>query len=981
MKMILKNTVSNFLFSLFVIGVLCSVSGIAFSQCSTTTAPVYSNSCSSEYYKIITATGSAGVTSTINYAGTSCSGTYYSYYGLPLGPQGIFTPLGATINVNIKKATGYNAYVTIYVDWNNDGIYETTELAGTQLFFSTTTSTQTYTFTVPATGVVTATNLHMRIMLSELTTGAPCTANYGETCDYFLNVNCSAPTISVSPSSGSICNGGSGILLTASGAGTGGTYTWSPSTGLSASTGASVMAAPGSATTYTITGTSAAGCSGAANATVSINPVPSTIVTPSGPLNFCTGGSVSLSTPLVAGYSYQWFNNTASISGATNASYTAVLSGNYTVEVTNTFGCSATSTVTTVSADPLPSAINGPVTVCQGVNITLTDNVSGGMWSSSNTAIASIGSFSGTVLGVSGGTTVISYTSGTCTPVTTVVTVYPVDPVLGALSVCSGLTTALSDAIAGGTWTSSNTGVAIIGSSTGFITGLIAGTSTIVYQGPAGCVTSVVLTVDLSPVAISGTTTLCYGNASPFTDGTTGGIWSSSNTIIATIGSANGIANGVTPIGGTATISYTMPVTGCNAFTTLTVNPAPGIISGSLSVCTGLTTSLSDAPGGGSWSCNDPLGGPVDPASGIVTGNINGTDVITYTLSTDCYATAVVTINSSPLAITGNFSLCVGASSMLSDAVPGGTWTTTNTTVATIGSSSGFISSLSAGTAVVSYILSTGCSASVVISVNPIPLPISGSMMSCTGYFVSLSDASGGGIWSSGNTVVATIGSTSGLIDAISTGYTTITYTFSSTGCYVGAIYSVNPSPAAIDGTPGICSGLIATFADLSFGGIWSSSNTGIATVGSTTGIVEGINPGTAEIIYALPTTCFTTYPVTIAASPTPVAGPSSVCHSYTISLSDGISFGTWNVTPGSGTADITASGVLTGLNEGGVLCLILLLVALPLRELSLLILYRLLSLVSVIFAGVPALYSQMLHRVARGVVVIPLLPYPLLVS
>jgi len=911
---------SNFLFSLLMMVVLCSVSDVAFSQCSTATGPVYSNSCSSEYYKVITATGSAGVSSTINYSGTSCGGTYYSYYDVPLGPQGIIAPLGATINVFIKKATGYNSYVSIYVDWNNDGIYETTELAGTQLFFSTGTSTQTYIFTVPTTGVVAGVNLHMRIMLSELTGGAPCTANYGETCDYFLNVNCAAPIISVSPGSGGICSGGPGISLAASGAGTGGTYAWSPSTGLSATTGATVIAMPLTATTYTVTGTSTAGCSGTSTATVSINPAPSPIITPSGPLNFCAGSSVMLNTPFVATYSYQWYNNVVSVPGATNASYTAAISGNYTVLVANSFGCSATSTIATVSVDPAPSAINGPATVCQGANITLTDDVTGGAWGSNNTAVASVGLINGTVSAVSGGTAIITYTSGICTPVTTEVTVYPVGPILGAPVLCSGLTTSLSDAIVGGTWTSSNTGVALIGSSTGFISGLTNGISTIVYQFSTGCTSSTVLSVNLSPVAISGTTTLCHGTASTFIDGTSGGTWSSSNISVATIGSITGIADAVSATGGTTVISYTIPSTGCNAVATLTVNPGPGAISGALTVCSGLTTSLSDAPIGGTWSCNDPLGGPVDPVSGIVSGYLSGTDVITYTLPAGCYATAVVTINSSPLAITGNFGLCSGSSTILSDAVPGGTWSSSSATVASIGSVSGTVSSLSVGSTVVSYILSSGCNAAVVISVNPVPLPISGTLKSCTGYFVPLTDASGDGAWSSSNTSVATVGSSSGLVDAVVSGFATIRYSFNSTGCSVSAVYTVNPSPDSITGVPGICAGLASAFADLTAGGIWSSSNTGVATVGSSSGSVEGVNPGTATIVYTLPTTCSTTYPVTIATPPTPMEGPSTVCHSYTIVLSDGTLPGTWSVTPISGTAAITSSGVLTGLDAGFVI-------------------------------------------------------------
>jgi hypothetical protein len=71
-----------------------------------------------------------------------------------------------------------------------------------------------------------------------------------------------------------ICAGQS-VVLTASGADT---YVWSPSTGLSSTTGNVVTASPLSSTTYTVTGTAANGCSGTDDVTVVVNPTPNTSV-------------------------------------------------------------------------------------------------------------------------------------------------------------------------------------------------------------------------------------------------------------------------------------------------------------------------------------------------------------------------------------------------------------------------------------------------------------------------------------------------------------------------------------------------------------------------------------------------------------------------------------------------------------------------------------------------------------------------------
>lgn len=72
-----------------------------------------------------------------------------------------------------------------------------------------------------------------------------------------------------------ICEGSS-TTLTATG---GATYAWSPATGLSATTGSSVVATPVLTQIYTVTGTDANGCTNTDNVTVTVNPVPTISVT------------------------------------------------------------------------------------------------------------------------------------------------------------------------------------------------------------------------------------------------------------------------------------------------------------------------------------------------------------------------------------------------------------------------------------------------------------------------------------------------------------------------------------------------------------------------------------------------------------------------------------------------------------------------------------------------------------------------------
>jgi len=75
--------------------------------------------------------------------------------------------------------------------------------------------------------------------------------------------------VTVTPASSTLCTGES-VALTASSPTPGLTYTWSPATGLSATTGATVTATPGSTQTYTVSGSDGS-CSASANAVITVN--------------------------------------------------------------------------------------------------------------------------------------------------------------------------------------------------------------------------------------------------------------------------------------------------------------------------------------------------------------------------------------------------------------------------------------------------------------------------------------------------------------------------------------------------------------------------------------------------------------------------------------------------------------------------------------------------------------------------------------
>ncbi len=113
-----------------------------------------------------------------------------------------------------------------------------------------------------------------------------------------ITVN-SQPTVSVTPSVASICQGDS-VLLTASGAVS---FHWSPAAGLSTTSGASVYAAPLSTTTYTVVGNNNNGCTDTTTVTVNVSTAVQVTVSPAAD-SICPGASVTLTASGAA--NYQW---------------------------------------------------------------------------------------------------------------------------------------------------------------------------------------------------------------------------------------------------------------------------------------------------------------------------------------------------------------------------------------------------------------------------------------------------------------------------------------------------------------------------------------------------------------------------------------------------------------------------------------------------------------------------------------------------
>jgi len=518
-----------------------------------------------------------------------------------------------------------------------------------------------------------------------------------------------AETVVTSPAAitgtSTICSGSTSTLSNTVGGGT-----WSSAnTSIATISGAGVMTGvTGGTTTITYNNS---GCVATTSAT--IQALPSAI---SGATAVCLG-STSTMTNTVSGGTWVSSNTAAGTINAATGVLTAVAVG--TTNISYTTGCGSATPVT-VTVQQAPAALAGLSSVCAGNTITLTESVPSGSWSSSNSSLATVSG--GVVTGVAAGSVTISYTlTNSCGTqyATKVITVNPASiasAISGSATICTGSTVTLTDTAAGGSWTSSNTGIATVNSSTGVVTPVAAGSVTISYTTSCASLATKAETVVTSPAAITGTSTICSGTTSTLANTVGGGTWSSNNTSVATI-SGTGLMTGVAA--GSATITYNN--SGCVTTTTANVIASPSSITGTTTFCQGSTTALSNTANGGTWSSSNTGVAAVDAATGVVTGVATGSATISYSTGCGSIPTVAVTIQHAATAITGGSSICAGTSVTLSESIPSGTWSSSNTSVATV-DASGVVTGIASGVDTISYTLINSCGTSIVTQAIPVNL-------------------------------------------------------------------------------------------------------------------------------------------------------------------------------------------------------------------------------------------------------------------
>ena len=645
------------------------------------------------------------------------------------------------------------------------------------------------------------------------------------------------PNVYMISAGGSYCAGGPGVDLTLSGSDVGVNYQlYNGSTatgGLIAGTGLTptdlgFQLAAGTYTVLAINATTFCENNMTGTATITINPLP-TIFTVTGGGSYCAGGTgvhVGLSNSTV-GVSYQLYDgatlmNTMAGTGAALDFGLETAAGTYTVLATNTttFCTNNMSGSAIVVINPLPTAytVTGGGAYCAGgtgVHVGLSNSDLGINYQLYDgatlvTTVAGIGGALDFGLQTAAGTYAVvgtNATTGCINPMTgnAIITINPLPnayTVLGGGSYCAG---------------GAGEDVSLSWSDVG-----------VNYQ------------VYVSGTPIGG---IVPGIGAPLDFG-----------VFATAGNYLVVATNTT--------------TGCmnqmSGSATIVINPLPAAITGTTSICVNATTTLTDATAGGTWSSNDMTIATIDPSLGLMTGVASGITTITYTLPTTCAATTPVIINALPVvaAISGVTNECVGFGNILTDASGGGVWSSTDGTIATIDPVSGTVNGIAAGIVTISYTVTNifGCVAAATTpdTVNALPVvaAISGAGSVCVNSTTALADSSAGGVWASSDITIATIDPSLGTVTGVAAGAATITYTVTSpAGCvtFVTASETVNPLPTvtAIYGPTSVCAGLSISLNDSTLGGIWSSSDSTIATVNSS-GMVTGVAFGNATISYTV---------------------------------------------------------------------------------------------------------------------------------
>ncbi len=205
-----------------------------------------------------------------------------------------------------------------------------------------------------ASPVLTITQSGQYIITQQITSG-PCTVSFMDTI-----------TVTLPNANFTVNNSCVGTAVTLIGTFTYQTYFWDFGD-LATSYTQNTSHAYATANTFNITHTvtDINGCTNTVVKPITIIPAPTCTISYTGPTSFCQGDSLVLNAcPGLT--NYQWYNNATAIGGATNSTYTAIQTGNYSFTAQNVNGCVVATDTVSVTVTPAPSATITASGACVG---------------------------------------------------------------------------------------------------------------------------------------------------------------------------------------------------------------------------------------------------------------------------------------------------------------------------------------------------------------------------------------------------------------------------------------------------------------------------------------------------------------------------------------------------------------------------------------------------------------------------------------
>ena len=495
------------------------------------------------------------------------------------------------------------------------------------------------------------------------------------------------------------------------------------------------------------------------------------VITYSGATTFCNGLTKTLTAP-ASMTSYLWSN------GATTQSIVVSTSGSYSVTVTNTRGCVATSAAVVITVTPGPAAsvaVNGATTFCTGNSALLTgSSTTPGVsyqWLNNgvNVAGATTAYYNATTSGVYAVKVTKAGCVGTSSATTITANANPTATITGTLTLCNGASTTLS-------------------APTG------AGLNYVWYQGGS---------------VIPAATASSY-------NATTGGSYTVEVTNSATACAATSAASTVTAT------ALSLVVTVTNG----------GVICGATPVTLTATTIVSATY---EWYKNGQIiaGAVASTYSATTSGSYyakatkTGCSVFSSSIGVSTQALPTITANAT--------TVCTGVSVLLTSSA-GAPYQWYNNGAVLAGATNLTYATLLAG----SYTVKAGACTSIAtaITVNPLPtatITAGGATTFCLGNNVTLNGNTGAGLgyqWK--KATVNIVGATNASYLANTTGSYTLKVTNTSTGCAKTAT-AVSVTANAIPATPVVTRSGLTFTSNASTGNQWYKNGAIISGATATT--------------------------------------------------------------------------------------------------------------------------------------------------